>query len=510
MSQEQFFDNNEVLLSTTDLESKITYANKAFCDVAGYSLDEMSGNYHNMVRHSDMPKRAFNNMWQCLKTGKSWMGPVKNRCKNGDFYWVNAYVTPIKNAQGEVFEYQSVRTKPERDIVKRAEKLYSQLDKQSALPQQYDVTLLMQSILYALCILFPLLSAMSLISWWVSIPISLFMFVFSGVFLKWRKQYLKVVQKAQSVFNNPLMAKLYSGHQDRLGFIELALKMRDAEQKAIIGRVSDVSNTVQNTANATRQSGGEVADILQQQKSQTQSVATSVEQMAGSISEVKNAVGENVTQTQNSLNRTSEGLILVEKTQVEINNLSEQLNAADVIVNNLVEEVKSISFFSNEISAIADQTNLLALNAAIEAARAGEHGRGFSVVADEVRTLAMRAQQSTEQINNKLNALQSESDRVTDAMQKGADLSKQCVTLSVQTAHALNEINAHVATFAVSSEQISAAIEQQVVATRLVNDAVIQIDEYASHSEQSAKETVTVSLNLQQKLQEQTNLLVQF
>ncbi len=86
---------SEELVSTTDLRGVITYANDAFCRVAGYSYDELVGKNHNLVRHPDMPKAAFHDLWQHLKLGNSWRGAVKNRCKDGRYYWVDAFVTPI-------------------------------------------------------------------------------------------------------------------------------------------------------------------------------------------------------------------------------------------------------------------------------------------------------------------------------------------------------------------------------------------------------------------------------
>ena len=83
------------LISTTDLKGNITYANQEFCDVAGYSQEELLGQPHNIVRHPDLPAAAFADLWQNLNQDKPWIGMVKNRCKNGDYYWVDAYATPI-------------------------------------------------------------------------------------------------------------------------------------------------------------------------------------------------------------------------------------------------------------------------------------------------------------------------------------------------------------------------------------------------------------------------------
>lgn len=120
------FASDAIILSTTDLKGRITYCNKDFIDVSGFTENELYGKAHNIVRHPDMPPLAFADLWSNLKAGKNWMGMVKNRCKNGDHYWVNAYAMPILE-NGTAVEYQSVRTKPTREQIQRAERLYPKL-----------------------------------------------------------------------------------------------------------------------------------------------------------------------------------------------------------------------------------------------------------------------------------------------------------------------------------------------------------------------------------------------
>ncbi len=109
--RERTFPKEQQLISSTDIKGTILHCNDAFVSISGFSKEELVGKPHNIVRHPDMPEAAFKTMWGYLQQGKPWMGLVKNRCKNGDYYWVNAYVTPVTE-HGRVVGYESVRTLP--------------------------------------------------------------------------------------------------------------------------------------------------------------------------------------------------------------------------------------------------------------------------------------------------------------------------------------------------------------------------------------------------------------
>lgn len=115
------------IISTTDLKGILTYSNDDFKQVSGFTEEELVGKNHNVVRHPDMPPAAFADLWTTVKAKKPWMGIVKNRCKNGDHYWVNAYVTPLFE-NNEICGYQSVRTKPQKDQIERAERFYNKIN----------------------------------------------------------------------------------------------------------------------------------------------------------------------------------------------------------------------------------------------------------------------------------------------------------------------------------------------------------------------------------------------
>ena len=155
------------LVSTTDLKGIITHANDAFAEVAGFTHEELVGKNHNLVRHPDMPPIAFDDLWQTIKKGQPWMGMVKNRCKSGDYYWVDAFVTPTFENQ-KVIGYQSVRVKPNRDCVERAEKLYQEVNQGPSLLSRFN-NLLPKS-LFAKSFLSGTLGAMA--AYWIAQSIS--------------------------------------------------------------------------------------------------------------------------------------------------------------------------------------------------------------------------------------------------------------------------------------------------------------------------------------------------
>lgn len=123
MNNEIFLPKEMIIVSETDLKGNIIFANEDFCKIAGYSLNELIGKPHSLVRHKDMPKTAFKDLWEKVQSGKIWKGIVKNRTKSGDYYWVNATAYPSKKANGEL-RYISIRVKPTEEEVKNATSLY--------------------------------------------------------------------------------------------------------------------------------------------------------------------------------------------------------------------------------------------------------------------------------------------------------------------------------------------------------------------------------------------------
>jgi len=129
MSKEIILDRSTMIVSETNSKGIITYVNSDFCKIAGYSKDELIGQPHNMIRHQDMPNVAFKDLWDTLNRGQTWKGIVKNLCKNGDYYWVNATAFPVIKKDGQK-KLISIRTKPTKEEIKYAENLYKKLKRE--------------------------------------------------------------------------------------------------------------------------------------------------------------------------------------------------------------------------------------------------------------------------------------------------------------------------------------------------------------------------------------------
>lgn len=218
---ERTFPNDVKLVSTTDLKGQIVHCNQAFIEISGYDREELIGAPHNLVRHPDMPPEAFAIMWEHLKQGKPWMGLVKNRSKNGDFYWVDAYVTPVTE-NGKVVGYESVRACPKRKDVERADKLYRSIregKKRLALPTRFVVFLVAVLAIVASGWMYKDAIAFAYL------PILLTSLFFAAYFSYQYYRACDVLHKAfQGVFSHPLAAQSYSDSALELGVLEVAIK----------------------------------------------------------------------------------------------------------------------------------------------------------------------------------------------------------------------------------------------------------------------------------------------
>ncbi|SDT88214.1 methyl-accepting chemotaxis protein [Halopseudomonas salegens] len=464
--REVALSSGDNLLTTTDLKGAITYANPAFERISGYSQEEMLGKNHNLIRHPHMPPLAFEQMWRTIKSGKSWMGLVKNRCKNGDFYWVSAYVSPVMR-DGKIIEFQSVRTKPEKQQVAAAESCYADLIKDNtplalrlpalSLTACLGLATLLVFILAWLFAVFAtslnsLVAGLLLAGLWGGVQLCIY-----GLLRPLRQ----LAAKARKVGNNPLGQYLYTGCRNEIGAIHFALDMQKAESAALVGRMADAASKLQREAQELVAAVRASSQGNQRQQQETDQVATAVEEMAASIQEVTRNAHSSAQAANAADAEVLDGQAVVAASRDITQALENKINEVSTVISSLADKSQEISMVTEVINGIAEQTNLLALNAAIEAARAGEQGRGFAVVADEVRGLAGRTQQSTASIGDLIKGFQVDAHGAVSAMQAGLQQVAASVGKAKDAAEALNEINRKVAAITGSSAQIATAVEQQ-------------------------------------------------
>ncbi|MCX9715295.1 methyl-accepting chemotaxis protein [Vibrio cholerae] len=466
------------ILSTTTPDSHITYVNPDFLKISGFAEEELIGQPHNMVRHPDMPPAAFAHMWSTLKSGRSWMGLVKNRCKNGDHYWVSAFAMPIiKN--GKVVEYQSVRTKPEPSHVQAAEKAYAQLrNGKNILPKirlgfHWKLILLVWGSLFASIAIVSLIYPSALMS-------ILFLTLLVGSITTLGITYLlvpmkRLIQSYCKDSDNPLSQVLYTGRSDEFGQLEFALRMAQAETSAVIGRIGDASNQLNKFANDLLHNIEKSNILTSEQQAETEQVATAINEMAASIQEVATGAKHAANSSESANHETISGQQIVSQASQSITELEHEVSQAKQVIHELEEHSNDISKVLEVIRSIADQTNLLALNAAIEAARAGESGRGFAVVADEVRGLAARTQQSTMDIQRMIDTLQGRAKLAVAVMEHSSQQALLSVEQAQQAADALTGIGKRVSDITGMSVQMATAVDQQSAVSDEINHSISNI-----------------------------------
>jgi len=499
---EKLFADNAVVISTTDPKGVITSANADFIEISGFDADELIGHSHNIVRHPDMPPAAFADLWATLKSGKPWMGLVKNRCKNGDHYWVDAHVAPLyKN--GMVTGYQSVRVKPQRERVRRAEQIYARLNRGKCayallcarLPLAWKLWLNTAACLFLALVAAATVTGFSAAAMALGLGVGLGALGVAAYVLT--RPITRMAQAARAVVDNELMQYVYSGRRDELGRIEAALLMLEATLATAVGRVkqysADFTAASHQAASTACGAGARVA----QQQSNLSELATNAHEISNAIQSVTSSAVQAADAAAQADQQALIGHKDAAETRQTISTLAGTMGEAVEAISQLEKSSESIGSVLDVIRGIAEQTNLLALNAAIEAARAGEQGRGFAVVADEVRTLANRTRQSTQEIQKMIETLQTSTRAAADRMQQGWRQAQ----VSVEQAGSMDAIFQNITTtlnhIAQMSANIATVTEEQSAHTNNILQQVESINiaaqEVTRETEQSSQASTQVA-----------------
>ena len=519
---EIFLPTGRYIVSKTDLKGLITEVNETFIEVSGFSRDELIGQSHNIVRHPDMPPSAFEDLWRTLESGRAWRGIVKNRCKNGDFYWVDAFAVPVRKG-GQVIGYMSVRTAPARDTIKSAEMLYEQLrhSKKSIPPPARRLGIVQRMYLMAALTMLLLVggAAVGTLGFYQQYPA----IAFSGLAISlvvtaigWWLVSRSIVQPFASLIKH--LGRISEGRltddidisrTDEIGELYVSLAIMQTNLKIMLDNVLQTSLAVDSHSRQLEQEMAELVAHSLLQHQETDEVTRTMKEIslaAGAVASSAALAADAATSAQNVVEDSGARM---DQNMVASQQVVNAVHTSNSSMTELFQSIFRIGEIAKLIKEIADQTNLLALNAAIEAARAGEQGRGFAVVADEVRKLAERTSASTVDINDTVQKIQIGTRSAIDSMENAVSEVNLSTTLMQGASEGFQQISSKSAVVTDMAQEIAAASEEQSAATETVAaniDHIAALVEQntgiAQEASQVADELTMISTRLRQLISE--------
>ncbi|EHH0795689.1 methyl-accepting chemotaxis protein [Vibrio vulnificus] len=501
-SQEVMVPCGVELISTTNQQGVITYANEAFCEVAGYSIDELIGQNHNIVRHPEMPKAAFADLWSLLKQGEVWRGAVKNRTKSGGYYWVDAFVSPIyKN--GQLDGYQSVRVCLGEKEKQKAIKLYDRINRKKRVSMQFNGYRWLKLGLLSLATVAAYFGTMYWNALATLLPLLTFLFVYRC------ELFTKPSQEKQTAAHYDSVSRLIFC-EDTTSAHEFHCKIEHGRVKTILGRTIDSSNALLKSAGELKRSSLDAQNNISTETEELASISVAMEEMSMTIADIaQNSVV--TSELVDSANENCQAAMLsIETTRSKVERLSSDVAESSEVARLLVKDAEKICTVMQEIQGVAEQTNLLALNAAIEAARAGEQGRGFAVVADEVRALSLRTQKATEHIQSSVNGIQDALKQLAEVSNLSVSFSQQCVEHTVETENKVMMLSKSLADISGVAIQTSTAAEEQSLVSQEIRANVNRVSDASSGNLAQAEAVAQLATSLEEQAKGLGSLALSF
>lgn len=509
-TQEYAFPKGQTLVSTTDLKGRILYCNPMFIEVSGYEKEELLGQPHNIVRHPDMPEEAYRDMWETIASGNPWSAPVKNRRKDGTFYWVMANVTPLMQGD-QPTGYMSVRTEATRDQIQAADQLYRQMqaEKQAGtlvhvlregqivkntlwgrMARTVQLGPLGKIMLCTLLLVFASWGAALLgghtmtvaagAAWLGVVLLALGMAVY--LHRATVAPLSQMLRWANRMAAGDLTQKIAASRSDTVGQLQKALAQLNVNLLSIVRDARQESEHMQLSTREIAQGNQDLSERTEAQASNLEQTAASMEEITGTVKQTAESARQATvlaTQATQVAERSSEAVDGVASTM-------KQIQTASGRISEITQLIDSIAF----------QTNILALNAAVEAARAGEQGRGFAVVASEVRSLSHRTLSAAKEIRQ---LIDDSATKVSEGHAK-TDAAQKTMTESLELVRRVNTLIGEI--HSASNEQLS-GISQ-------VNAAVAQLDTITQQNAALVEENAASAMQLNGQAQTMTETVQVF